>query len=81
MEPVDLRCSRTRVLWAGGEPHLFASLAGCFTCQSKDMLLLAALHSQKPFFVTALADPPGVAGCSEDQLTDFREASSINAPE
>ncbi|AXI00612.1 hypothetical protein DV702_13310 [Sporosarcina sp. PTS2304] len=30
----------------------------------KDVLLLAALHSQKPSFATALPDPPGVAGSS-----------------
>ncbi|AXI00110.1 hypothetical protein DV702_10515 [Sporosarcina sp. PTS2304] len=30
----------------------------------KDVLLLAALHSQKPSFATALADPPRVAGSS-----------------
>ncbi|AXI00445.1 hypothetical protein DV702_12405 [Sporosarcina sp. PTS2304] len=31
-------------------------------CQN--VLLLATLHSQKPYFATAIADPPGVAGSS-----------------
>ncbi|AXH98549.1 hypothetical protein DV702_01780 [Sporosarcina sp. PTS2304] len=30
----------------------------------KDVLLFAALHSQKPSFATAFPDPPGVAGSS-----------------
>ncbi|PIC79202.1 hypothetical protein CSV75_13230 [Sporosarcina sp. P18a] len=37
-------------------------IVGCFAYQCKDVLLLATLHSQKSFFVTAITDSLGV-GC------------------
>ncbi|AXI00894.1 hypothetical protein DV702_14960 [Sporosarcina sp. PTS2304] len=37
---------------------------GDYACKCKDVLLFAALHSQKPYFATAFPDPPGVAGSS-----------------
>ncbi|AXH98310.1 hypothetical protein DV702_00470 [Sporosarcina sp. PTS2304] len=42
----------------------------------KDVLLLAALHSQKPSFATALADPPRVAG-SSGRILEFVSVSQL----
>ncbi|AXI00380.1 hypothetical protein DV702_12035 [Sporosarcina sp. PTS2304] len=47
-----------------GRGGLAKSALAITPVKCKDVLLLAALHSQKPSFATALADPPGVAGSS-----------------
>ncbi|AXH98509.1 hypothetical protein DV702_01550 [Sporosarcina sp. PTS2304] len=47
-----------------GRGGLARSALAITPVKCKDVLLLAALHSQKPSFATALPDPPGVAGSS-----------------
>ncbi|AXH98593.1 hypothetical protein DV702_02010 [Sporosarcina sp. PTS2304] len=42
----------------------------------KDVLLLAALHSQKPSFATAFPEPPGVAG-SFGRILEFLSGNQL----
>ena len=40
-------------------------------CDYKDVLLLATLHSQKPFFVTTFVDPLGVGVCTPSDVENY----------
>ncbi|AXI00836.1 hypothetical protein DV702_14655 [Sporosarcina sp. PTS2304] len=45
-----------------GRGGLAKSALAITPVKCQNVLLLAALHSQKPYFATAFPDPPGVAG-------------------
>ncbi|AXH98260.1 hypothetical protein DV702_00215 [Sporosarcina sp. PTS2304] len=47
-----------------GRGGLARSALAITPVKCQNVLLLAALHSQKPSFATAFPDPPGVAGSS-----------------
>ncbi|AXI00111.1 hypothetical protein DV702_10520 [Sporosarcina sp. PTS2304] len=59
-----------------GRGGLASSSLSITPVKCKDVLLLAALHSQKPSFATALPDPPGVAG-SFGRILEFVLGSQL----
>ncbi|AXH98905.1 hypothetical protein DV702_03670 [Sporosarcina sp. PTS2304] len=79
-----VRKSSVRVRILPAEPDAFLrgrgglarSALAITPVKCQNVLLLAALHSQKPSFATAFPDPPGVAG-SSGRILEFVSGSQL----